>query len=394
MGPQRKGAVMARGSVTKRGNAWSIVLSEMAGEARKVRFISGRQVQGRPFRTKREAQEALARILVDRGEGTFVTPSEITVEAYMERWLATQRLKPATIASYQGKVKTHILPALGAIRLQQLRSDHLSRLYAQMLDRGSSPRTVQYVHAIIRKALKDATLEDPPLVRSNVADRAKHPTQRDVDRSRGKFKIWDRSELRAFLDRAREDRLYPLYHLAATSWLRRGEILGLEWRDVDLDAGKVTVRQTMTRVLRDIMTGTPKSDQGHRTVSIDSGTVAVLRAWKKQQLEERMYAGPAWQENGGVFTNEDGTRVSPDQLSNRFRDAVRAAEVPYLSFHGLRHTGISLALQAGVPINTVSERAGHHKPGFTLDRYGHVLRGADEQAAEAMGKLLSGDRQH
>jgi integrase len=164
------------------------------------------------------------------------------------------------------------------------------------------------------------------------------------------------AELRHFLLHVRDDRLFALWRLAATTGMRRGELLGLRWQDVDLDAQRVAVRQTLTTVNHHIVFGEPKSARSKRSIAIDVDTVAALRRWRTHQSEERLLLGAAWSDTGLVFTREDGVLVHPDTMSYLFERHVRSAGVPRIRFHDLRHTQASLALQAGVPAKVVSER--------------------------------------
>jgi integrase len=204
----------------------------------------------------------------------------------------------------------------------------------------------------------------------------------------GERGAWTADVLRRFLDHVRDDRLFSAWRLAASTGLRRGELLGLRWQDVDLDAGRVSVRQTLTTVGNKAAFGEPKTARCKRNLALDGVTIGVLRSWRTRQAEERLGFGPAWQDTGLVFSREDGSLIHPDTFSFWFERQVRAAGVSRIRFHDLRHTHATLALQAGVPAKVVSERLGHATVAFTLDVYSHVIPALQEDAAERIAALV------
>ena len=211
------------------------------------------------------------------------------------------------------------------------------------------------------------------------------------------LRYWTAQQLGSFLALVRdtEPRFYPLVRLAAFTGMRRGEVAGLRWQDVDLEAGCLYVRQTITTaddVARGsgmkLVTGSPKSGKGRR-IDLDAETVAVLRSWRLQQAQDRMALLGAWPSHGLVFTREDGSPVHPDYASTVFDRMVRTSAQARITFHGLRHTHASILLAKGLPVKVVSERLGHATVQITLDTYGHVMPGMQTQAvavfADAMG---------
>ncbi|MCA1676409.1 MAG: site-specific integrase, partial [Actinobacteria bacterium] len=183
---------------------------------------------------------------------------------------------------------------------------------------------------------------------------------------------WTPAQLGAFLDAATDDRLYALFHLIAHRGLRRGEACGVGWTDVDLDAGRLTVRRQLVQLGWDVYEDDPKSHAGERTIALDAGTVAALRAHRRRQLEERMAWGSAWVDSGKVFTREDGSGLHPATVTERFQEISVAAALPPIRLHDLRHGAASLMLAAGVPAKVVQETLGHSTVGLTLDTYTSV----------------------
>lgn len=279
------------GRVFKRGKTWSYVVD--VGKE-----LDGRRKQQKKggFGTRRAAEHALRETLQSVDTGDYVDPSRLTLVAYLrERWLpAVQppRLAPSTWSSYRWELEKRAIPRIGTIKLQELSAAHLDAMYANLLreggakGKGLSHRSVRYVHVILHRAPVDAV--EWGLLQRNPADRARPPTQRAVDRARGEMRAWTAAELRRFLESVRADRLYIGWLLAATTGMRRGEVLGLRWRDVDLETGIISVRQTLVDVDGHAELSQPKTPKSRRTIDIDAGTVASLRSWRAEQAKDRL----------------------------------------------------------------------------------------------------------
>lgn len=192
---------------------------------------------------------------------------------------------------------------------------------------------------------------------------------------------WSAEELRHFLKSIQGDRLYAAFLLAATTGMRRGEVLGLRWRDVDLAAARVSIRQTLITIGYELAWSTPKTDRGRRNVALDPTTVEALRAHRAQQLEERLLLGPSFRDDDLVFCQPDGAPIHPDSLCGLFERFAKRASLPRIRFHDLRHTHASLALTAGVHPKVVSERLGHADIALTLNTYSHAIPALQETAA-------------
>jgi integrase len=202
--------------------------------------------------------------------------------------------------------------------------------------------------------------------------------------------VWSPAQVQTFLQHAEGDRLAALFRVAVLHGLRRGELLGLRWQDLDLDAGTLAVRQQLGWVASTPMVGPPKTGKSRRSFKLDAGTVAVLRRHRREQREEQLRAGRAWEgQNWGlVFAEEDGTPLRPYTPLFALKRIARRAGVPGLTLHELRHTAATGMLAAGISPKIVSERLGHATVGMTLDLYGHVLLEHDQDAAERIGNIV------
>jgi integrase len=378
-----------RGTVIKRGKSWAVVVEvgRDPNTGKRVRkWHSG-------YRTKRDAERARIEILSRLDHGTYVSPDRRTVGSYLEGdWLPAvkARLKTSTWDSYSRNIRLHISPELGPIPLQALTATRLNEFYASLISEGRrdgngglAPKTVRYLHGIIRKALADAARWN--LLQRNVADQADPPTIRSTA---PEMKTWTADELAQFLNFVSDDRLYAAWVVAATAGLRRGEVLGLRWIDIDLDASRLSVQQTLVSVAYETRFSVPKTARSRRSVSLDATTVAALRAHRKRQLEERMSWGQAYRDSGLVVTREDGTLVHPDRFTQMFDKHVKHSGLPRIRLHDLRHTHATLALAAGVHPKVVSERLGHATVAFTLDVYSHAVPALQEEAADRVAALI------
>jgi integrase len=195
-------------------------------------------------------------------------------------------------------------------------------------------------------------------------------------------------EARALLAAAEGDRLAALYRLALTLGLRRGELLGLRWQDLDLDAPTLRVTRSLQRIGGAIVLKEPKTKRSRRTLSLPASAVAALRAHRDRQAWERKAAGGRWIESGMVFTTPIGTATDPDNLNKAYKALLARPGLRDQRFHDLRHTAATLMLRDGLPVHEVSAVLGHSQTSTTLNVYSHVLPGANDRAAAAMERLL------
>ena len=326
----------------------------------KRRYVSGK--------TKEDARRKLRKARGDADRGIVADGGNVKLSAYLARWLNDSvrgSVKPITYESYEMLVNKHVGPALGNVRLSNLTPAHLQGFYRSKLDAGLSPRTVQYLHVVLHRALKQALRWG--LVPRNVAEAVDPPKvpKKDVT-------PLSPDQARALLEATRGDRLEALYVLAVHTGMRQGELLALRWEEVDLDAGVLRVRGT-------------KTARSRRTVKLSQSAVDALTNHLTRQLGEIDRAGDSWRENGLVFATEVGTSLNRHNLTQRsFRPLLAKAGLPQIRFHDLRHTCATLLLSRGVHAKFVQELLGHSTIAITLDTFSHVLPQMGSSTADAM----------
>ena len=318
-------------------------------------------------------------------QGTYVVKTKKTVTQFMEHWLVTyaaSNTRPRTQMGYRAHIRRHVGRHIGGIQLQLLRAEHIQRMYQAMLDDGLSGTTVRNVHRILSQALGHA-VKWSELVR-NPADAVTAPRP-----SPSRIKMWNPSTLNRFLDQCEISRFSDLYRFTMRTGLRRGELLGLRWKDVDLKDKRLMVVNTLQRIDgHGLLESPPKTSRSRRSLALGQEAMAILRSVRSKQLEQRLRAGPAWRDTGYVFTLSDGRPIEPGSVTRDFRATVVKLGLSELNLHGLRHAFAPLMLLAGVSAKVVSEMMGHSSVMVTLDTYSHVVQGLQEHAVSALDQYL------
>ncbi len=382
-----------RGTLRKRGTTWTYQYD--VADRRPGREGKRRQITKGGYRTKKDAAAALAEALATVDETAHVEPSKMTLRQYVEgTWLPSlparrtrtgTAMKASTVRHYERMAGYYIVPDLGGVRLRDLSTTDVKRLYTALRERGLSDSTVHHVHVALGKLLGDA-VEDGLMARNPVQRLRKD--RRPTTGERAEMQVWSEAHVHAFLAAAEADRLHALWRLALATGMRRGELLGLRWEDVDLDAGRLAVRRNLVAIDNGTAEGEPKSGRP-RTVALGPDTVAVFRAHRRRQLEERMAWAEAWTDTGLVFVREDGTALHPQSLRHQLGRLAKVAGVPVIRVHDLRHTAATHLLARGVPVKVVQEMLGHASATITQDLYGHVLPHMQDSAAAVADSFLS-----
>lgn len=345
-------------------------------------------------RTRKEVQEKINEVALKVQAGTYREPSKLTVAEWFTTWLNDYMklsLRPTTWESYRYQVEGHIIPALGHLKLAQLQTAHIQRLYNEKLnggrldgkDGGLSPKSVRYIHTVIHSCLEQAKKEG--MITVNPADAVRLPKQEQKE-----IKYLGTAEAAIFLAMAKESKHFAAFYLALNTGMRRGELLGLRWKDIDFEAGQLTVNQGLVRVSgQGLVFQEPKTKLSSRVINLAPAVVQVLKEHKKQQNEYKLMAGGAYRKDLDlVFANELGEPICPRAFTRVFERLIKKAGLD-VTFHGLRHTFATLALESGVDVKTIQETLGHHSSAFTMDVYSSVTVKMKREAADKVGNLLA-----
>jgi integrase len=349
------------------------------------------------FRTKKEAQAAMAEMLAAHRAGTFVEPSKVTLGEYADVWLdglTSQGRKRSTLDGYRRQLDSYVLPTLGTTALQDMKAVDLDRLYAGLIRSGGagggalSLTTVHHVHAVLSKLLNDA--ERKGLVPRSVARLANAPSLSRARSTGPEMTVWTTGQLATFLRSIAGNRNEAMFRTIAMTGLRRGEVVALRWSDVDLAGKRISIRQAATVHDGEEYVDAPKSRRSRRTIDVDEETIELLRAHRERQVAALARLGVRAPADDRVFTNAIGEPLRPGSVGQAFARLVRQADVPAIRLHDLRHTHASHLLAAGVNAKVVSERLGHSSVSFTLDVYGQVMPGQQAEAAALAASLVRG----
>jgi len=378
-----------KGHICKRSkDSWSIII-----DIGRDPYTGKRRQQWHTVRgTKKDAERALRDMLLSFDQGTYVKPSRINVGEWLTQWCDTYVAMHTTIRtqeSYKSIVDRHLIPSLGAIPLSELRPQHLQNHYAQALSQGRkdkkgglSARTVLYQHRILSEALSHAVKMG--LLARNVAEVVDPPRP-----SRPKMATLAPEDIHKYLEAASETPYYVFFSALLYTGLRRGELLALKWKNVDLDMATLYVVETAyklndgTYVIKE-----PKTPHSRRGVSLPPSLALLLRQHRSDQEVMFGQSDKDLTDADFVFTRPDGSPLNPNAITLAHAKILEKAGLPHVRVHDLRHTHATLMLKAGVHPKVVSERLGHANISITLDTYTHVLPGLQEAAAERFDGLL------
>ncbi len=373
-----------RGSIVKRGiHSFACVVylgrDPVTGKDRQ-KWVS--------FRTRREAEAHLARLIGEVTSGATLPPARVRLDEYLERWLryyADGRLAPKTLESYNATVRVHLNPALGHIPISRLAPQTIQGYLAGKLQTGLSTTTVRYHAAILHQALRQAVKWG--VLAHNPVDRVDLPRRRLVE-----VRVWDEEQVRLFLAEAmRSSAYYALYMTALTTGMRQAELLGLRWSDVDLLRGVASIQQTLYRLGKRVVTKAPKSARSRRAVALPPMLVETLSAMQQGQAVRRRELGELYDDHDLIFCQGNGRPLHAHNVTQRDLPRVaKRAGVPHIRFHDLRHCHATLLLRHGVHPKVVQERLGHSTITMTLDTYSHVVPGMQEKAAVDFERRLLG----
>ncbi|MGB9866751.1 MAG: tyrosine-type recombinase/integrase [Bacillota bacterium] len=355
---------------------WRVVIEVGRDPSSGKRKRIVRRVEGR----KADAEELLTQLLTELKQGTYVEPNKITVAEWLNTWLHEYKrleLRPTTWESYEVIIRNHLVPAVGALLLQDLRPEHLQKLYNEKADAGLSAQTIHHIHKVIHGALKQAVKNK--LVRHNVSEAVTLPRIK-----RREIKTLTPEEQARFLEVLVADRLGPAFLLLLGTGMRRGELLGLRWQDVDLDEGTVCIRRELVWTKEGPVLQEPKTEKSHRLVPLPVPVWEALRRHKARMEAEGNYGPSAF-----VFCTSNGNYIIPRNFNRKFYELCRKAGIEGVNLHALRHTFATRLLEQGENIKVVQELLGHSKISTTADIYSHVVMEVKRQAVSRLDNLLS-----
>ena len=359
------------------------------------RYTAGRNPEtGKPIyknvlgKTQAEVKAKLKAAIEDSANLDMLKAEQYTTGQWMDVWFencAKIKVRPSSHQTYRGYIDNHIKPNIGDIPLNKLSSLHLQKLYKKLLTggrverieskgqpKGLSAKTVRNINQVISSAMDFA--KDQKLISSNPTDGCALPKLEHKE-----MKTLPVEQLTSFLREAKESGVFELYYIELATGLRRGELLGLRWEDIDLTQGSLRVQRQVARINGEIIEAPLKTKNAYRTLPLSADAVGVLQ-------EQRKKSGSS----PYVFPSPTGGPISPDSVLHMLHRILKRAGLAQVRFHDLRHTFATLALQNGVDIKTVSGMLGHYSAGFTLDTYTHVTTSAKKEAANTMGSILSG----
>lgn len=337
-------------------------------------------------KTQAEVKEKLKRAIEDSAKLDMSKVGQYTVGQWMDVWFenyAKIKVRPSSHQTYRGYIENHIKPNIGSIPLNKLTSLELQKFYKKLLGngrverieskkqpKGLSAKTVRNINQIISSALNLAI--EQKLLLTNPADACALPNLEHRE-----MKTLPVEQLTSFLREAKESGVFEMYYIELATGLRRGELLGLKWSDIDLEHGNLRVQRQIVRIDGEIVEGPLKTKNAYRTLPLSADATDVLKTQKKKCGNSQY-----------VFPSPTGGPISPDSVLHMLHRVLKRVGLPKVRFHDLRHTFATLALQNGVDIKTVSGMLGHFSAGFTLDTYAHVTTSAQKEAANTMGGVL------
>lgn len=386
-----------KGSIRRRGDTWTaywFTIDRATGK--QVQHSKGGFIRKEPSRPPKgdSAREFLNGIIGKVQSGDWKPDKTLSIEELLnEHWLPAQRsrnLRPSTVAQYETVIRSWIVPHIGPMRAASLTPADLQELSEKLRTSetthgydGLSPRSLQLVIGTLKSAYTFAVATEL-LNRSPIMAVRRPTVQQRTPTS------WSNENAREFLTKTRDDHLSALWAIALTRGLRRGELAGLRWDAIDLEAGTLRVVHTLIMLAGKTATSSPKTKAGRRTIPLDASLISLLTYQRKVQAAERLRAGTAWTDLGYIFTNPLGVPYSPGYISSQFDELVKTTGLPRIRLHDCRHTAASLLLASGVQPKVVQEMLGHSNVKITLDIYGHVTPSMGRDAGEALSSALLG----
>lgn len=370
MGRKRRGR--GEGAVYERNGRWcaTVTIGYDDTGRRRRRTISAN--------SKAAILDKVAKLQGQKIDGTLTEAVKQNVAQWLKHWLETsakRRVKPSTFTSYEGLARLHVNPHIGGVGLDRLSPAHVEAWLSQLERRGLKPRLRKMALGVLQMSL--ATAVKQGILPRNVCEVVEKPRSTPKE-----MQPLTQEQASAFLRAAEGNRLYALFVLAVTVGMRQGELIGLEWDDIDFAAGTLHVKRTLYENGSMFVIGTPKSKKGLRKIRLPQAAIDALFDHREQ------VAADGQADNPRVFSNTTGGPIYRRNLQRTYRELLTQAKCPLIRFHDLRHTAATLLIAGGVPIKVVAETLGHSRPSITIDTYVHALPCQERMAADAMAKLF------
>jgi integrase len=342
--------------------------------------VTGKRVRRSIYgASEKEVLEKLQKINVEISSGEYVEPVKMTLSSWLDIWISeySGHLKPSTKVSYQGKLDYRIKPALGSLRLSEIKAHEIQRFYNTLINtHGLSPKTAKNIHGILHKALSQA--EELGYIKKNPASVCKLPRI-----EKAKIKPLDERGTTNFLQAIQGHPYETLFLVALFTGARQSEIIGLTWDCVDFEKGTILLYRQLQKIDGTFQFISLKNNKS-RTISPAPSVMKALQEHRRTQAAQRLKTGSAWKNLDFVFTNALGENLTQSMAYEAFKKIMAGIGLPNTRFHDLRHSYAVAALQSGDDIKTVQENLGHHTAAFTLDTYGHVTEKMKQESANRM----------
>lgn len=378
-----------RGHIKQRGNTWSVIIElpkDVVTNKRKQKWYT---VKG----NKKDAEKFLTEKLRELDTGILIDTKKMKFAEYLDYWIkeaCENKLSITTLDGYKQNIEKHIKPYLGGLELEKITPLHLQNFYTDRLKNGRldgkgglSNKTVVTLHRIIHRALEQAVKWQ--LLIRNVADSAEPPKPQKY-----KASFLNEEQTNKLIESAKHTDIYIPIIVAIYTGMRRGEILGLTWSNVNLEKGYILIDKALYSTSKGLQISSPKTEKSIRKIAIPKTLVKELKRSKVNQMKNKLKLGAFYQENDMVCCNQDGSLINPKSFSRKFHVLLKANKLPLVRFHDLRHSHASLLVKLGVQPKVISERLGHSNISITMDLYSHVYEETDKEVANMFEKLIVG----
>lgn len=379
-----------RGSLEKRGkNTWRLVVF-VARDADRKQIKHSKTFHG----GSRQAESALAKFVADIERGEYVKRDKMYTKDYLEQWYKDYALVKTAVQTherYEQLLRKYAYNTIGKHQLEQLNPRHFEKLYQEMQTpgvytaKGLSGTTTLQLHRILHKAFVTAVKWGIMSKNPMAGVDAPRKTDTEVD-------VYDEVQAIVMLQKAYENEPYWFYVLSAlavTSGLRRGELLGLRWQDLDFDNNTLSVKQSLQRKKGEgVSPKDPKTKKSKRTIAMPGDIMELLKKHKAKQTKYRLSVVNKWKDHDLVFPGDFGKPMSIDHVSHLFTEFIRTHKLPHVTLHGLRHTAASILINKGVHAKGISSRLGHSGIQITMNTYGKFFESADREAGDKMAGMI------